>query len=133
MIRLEQDTINKVVVTLREFTTISNPFYLFEFVSDDTNDSKIFTGVDISTNVNRYNEFNIELTTSTEDLLNSIIKLPLKGFYTYNIYSQVSSTNLDLANITELVEVGKVYVDGTVKPIVTTYEDGTDNKIVYNG
>ena len=133
MIRLEQDTINKIVVTLREFTTISNPFYLFEFVSDDTNDSKIFTGVDISTNVNRYNEFNIELTTSTEDLLNSIIKLPLKGFYTYNIYSQVSSTNLDLANITELVEVGKVYVDGTVKPIVTTYEDGTDNKIVYNG
>jgi hypothetical protein len=133
MIRLEQDTINKVVVTLREFTTISNPFYLFEFISDDTNDSKIFTGADISTNVNRYNEFNIELTTSTEDLLNSVIKLPLKGFYTYNIYSQVSSTNLDLANITELVEVGKVYVDGTVKPIVTTYEDGTDNKIVYNG
>ena len=133
MIRLEQDTINKVVVTLREFTTISNPFYLFEFISDDTNDSKIFTGADISTNINRYNEFNIELTTSTEDLLNSVIKLPLKGFYTYNIYSQVSSTNLDLANITELVEVGKVYVDGTVKPIITTYEDGTDNKIVYNG
>ena len=133
MIRLEQDTINKVVVTLREFTTISNPFYLFEFISDDTNDSKIFTGLDISTNVNRYNEFNIELTTSTEDLLNSVVKLPLKGFYTYNIYSQVSNTNLDLANITELVEVGKVYVDGAVKPIVTVYEDGTDNKIVYNG
>ena len=103
MIRLEQDTINKVIVTLREFTTISNPFYLFQ------------------------------LTTSTEDLLNSIVKLPLKGFYKYNIYSQVSSTNLDLANITELVEVGKVYVDGTIKPDLTIYGSGTDNKIVYNG
>tara|TARA_R110000824_G_scaffold51729_6_gene144043 strand:+ start:1323 stop:1724 length:402 start_codon:yes stop_codon:yes gene_type:complete len=133
MIRLEQDTINKVIVTLREFTTISNPFYLFEFISDDTNEPKIFTGTDISTNVNRYNEFNIQLTTSTEDLLNSIVKLPLKGFYKYNIYSQVSSTNLDLANITELVEVGKVYVDGTIKPDLTIYGSGTDNKIVYNG
>jgi hypothetical protein len=133
MIRLEQSTKNNIIVTLNEFTTISNPFYLFEFISDDTNDSKIFTCADISTNVSRYNEFKIILTTNSEDLLNGFIKLPLKGYYTYNIYSQVSATNLDLANITELVEVGKVYVNGLIKPVVTVYNDGIDNKIVYNG
>lgn len=133
MIKLEQNTVNNVIVTLRELTTISNPFYLFEFISDDTNESKIFTATDISTNINRFNEFNIELTTGIEDLLNGVIKLPLKGFYKYNIYSQVSSTNLDLENITELVESGKVYINDSVTPVKTVYTDGTNTKQVYNG
>ena len=133
MIRLEQDTVNSVVVTLTELTTQINPFYLFEFISDDTNDSKIFVSTDISTNISRFNKFNIELTSSTEDLLNGVIKMPLKGFLKYKIYSQASSTNLDLNNITELVEVGKVYINDTVKPSKTVYVEGNDNKIVYNG
>lgn len=133
MIRLEQDTINKVVVTLKELTTISDPYYLFEFISDDTNVSKIFTTANVSTNVNRYDEFNIELTSSTEDLLNGVVKLPLKGFYQYNIYSQVSETNLDLANVTELVEVGKVYINDIVTPVKTTYSGGQKTRTVYNG
>lgn len=133
MIRLEQDTINRVVVTLKELTTISDPYYLFEFISDDTNVSKIFTTANLSTNVSRYDEFNIELTSSTEDLLNGVIKLPLKGFYKYNIYSQVSATNLDLDNVTELVEVGKVYINDTVNPVKTTYNGGQKTRTVYNG
>ena len=133
MIKLEQNTVNDVVLTLREMTTISNPFYLFEFVSDDTNESKVFTASDVSTNKGRYNEFKIELSDGTEDLLNGVIKLPLKGFYQYHIYSQVSETNLDLANITELVEVGKVYVNGDIKPSLEVYTDGNKTKTVYNG
>ena len=133
MIFLEQNTINKTVLTLSELTTIENAFFLFEFVSDDTNESKIFTGVDISINLSRYNEFNIELTAGSEDLLNSIVKLPLKGFYKYNIYSQVTEGNLDINNVTELVEVGKVYVNDTVKPIKTAYDGGNNTKVVYNG
>jgi hypothetical protein len=133
MVQLEQNILNDVVVTLREMTTISNPYYLFEFISDDTNEAKIFTGVDISPNVNRYNEFTIELTSGAEDLLNSVITLPIKGFYTYSIYSQVDQTNLDIANITELVEMGKVYVNDTVKPVKKSYAGGNKTKVVYNG
>ena len=96
MILLNQNTTNDVVLTLKELTTISNPYYLFEFISDDTNVAKLFTGADISTNVNRYNEFIIELTSGTEDLLDSVIKLPLKGFYKYNVYSQVYPNSFDL-------------------------------------
>lgn len=133
MIRLEQNSVNNVIVTLTELTTQVNPFYLFEFISDDTNESKIFIALDISPNINRFNRFNIELTTSTEDLLNGVIKLPLKGFYKYKIYSQSSSTNLDISNTTELVETGKVYINDNVKPSKTVYEYGNDTKIVYNG
>jgi len=133
MIRLEQDAINSVIVTLRELTTIDNPFYLFEFISDDTNVSKLFTTANISTNINRYDEFNIELTSGAEDLLNGVIKLPLKGFYQYNIYSQVSETNLDLSNVTGLVESGKVYINDTIKPIKTAYDGGQKTRTVYNG
>ncbi len=79
MIKLEQNTINDVVLTLREMTTISNPFYLFEFVSDDTNESKVFTASDVSTNKGRYNEFKIELSDGTERLPKGGIKTNLKG------------------------------------------------------
>ena len=133
MIELQQDSLNDVVLTLREMTSITNPYYLFEFISDDTNDTKIFTGVDISTNVNRYNEFTIELTSGVEDLFNSVITLPYKGYYQYNIYSQVDEFNLDLANITELVEMGKVYVNDTVTPVKKSYSGGNKTKVVYNG
>ena len=133
MILLQQNTVNDVVLTLRELTTISSPFYLFVFTSDDTNISKIFTGVDISTNVNTYNEFNIELTSGVEDLSNSVINLPYKGYYTYNIYSMVTEWNLDINNVTELVESGKVYVNDTIKPVKTTYTGGNNTKAVYNG
>ena len=133
MIQLQQNTVNEAIFTLREMTTISNPYYLFEFISQDTNESKIFTGLETSLNVNRYNKFNIELTDGAEDLLDSVIKLPIKGFYTYNVYSQVIATNLDLANITELVEMGKVYINDTVNPVKKSYTGGNNSKVVYNG
>ena len=132
MIYLVQNTSNTVVLTLQEATTISSPYYVFEFISDDTDISKIFTGVDVSTNVVRYNEFVIELN-AVEDLNNSVIDLPLKGFYTYNIYSTAVINDLDLNNVTELVEVGKVYVDGSEQLTKVTYSEGNNTKVVYNG
>ena len=132
MIYLIQNTSNTVVLTLQEATTISSPYYVFEFISDDTDISKIFTGLDVSTNVVRYNEFVIELN-AVEDLNNSVIDLPLKGFYTYNIYSTAVLNDLDLNNVTELVEVGKVYVDGSEQLTKVTYSEGNNTKVVYNG
>jgi len=131
MIKLIENTSNTVVLTLREVATLVNPYYVFNFTKDDTNISKVFTGVDISTNVNRYNEFIIELN-STEDLENSIIDLE-KGFYKYKIYSTAVLNDLDLSNVTELVESGKVYVDGAEQITKVTYSEGNDTKVVYNG
>ena len=64
MIKLLKNQTNRVIVTASENVTISSPVYfLFELISDDTKKSKIFTGTDISTNVCRFNEFLIEVTT----------------------------------------------------------------------
>ena len=62
MILLNRSSSNNSVFTLYEKTTLSPVYYLFEFIDEDTNTSKLFTGVDISTNKPRYNEFVIELT-----------------------------------------------------------------------
>ena len=133
MILLNQNTVNTIVLTLAEKTTISNPYYLFEFVCDDTKEITYFTGLDISTNYSRYNEFLIELTNGSEDRLNSVLNMPLNGFYSYNVYSQVSATNLDINNITEIVESGKVSVEGIILPVKTTYNEGQKTKTIYYG
>ena len=134
MILLNRDSTNKSVFTLFEKTTLSPVYYLFEFIDEDTNTSKLFTGVDISTNKPRYNEFVIELTTNgIEDLLNSVINLQVNGYYTYKVYEQSSPTNLLVANAGAIVELGKVKVDGVKLPIIKEYTEQPNTKSVYNG
>jgi hypothetical protein len=131
MIKLKQDFNNNVVLTLRETTTLKNPYYVFEFTNDDSNFKKVFTGVDVSTNIARYNEFVIELNP-VEDLENSVIDLT-KGFYDYKVYSTETQNDLDISNASELVECGIVYVEGDEQLTKTTYTGGNDTKVVYNG
>lgn len=133
MIVLENGVSNKVALTLTEKATLTTPYYLFEFIDDDSNISILFTGADISTNTNRYNEFLIEVNLSPEDLLDSKIELVTKGYYKYNIYEQVSATNLLIANTTSLVENGKMYFNDIVLPIKKEYTDESNTKFVYNG
>ena len=133
MIVLENGISNKVALTLTEKATLTTPYYLFEFIDDDSNISILFTGSDISTNTNRYNEFLIEVNLSPEDLLDSKIELVTKGYYKYNIYEQVSATNLLRANTTSLVENGKMYFNDIVLPIKKEYTDESNTKFVYNG
>jgi len=134
MIVLEDGVANKVALTLTEKTTIlSDPYYLFRVVNDDTNTELIFTATDVSTNTNRYNEFLIEVNLSPEDLLDGKIELTTKGYYKYYIYEQVSPTNLDLNNVTGEVERGKLYYDTTVNPELKEYTEESDTKYVYNG
>jgi len=134
MIVLEDGVANKVALTLTEKTTIlSDPYYLFRVVNDDTNTELIFTATDVSTNTNRYNEFLIEVNLSPEDLLDGKIELATKGYYKYYIYEQVSPTNLDLNNVTGEVERGKLYYDTTVNPELKEYTEESDTKYVYNG
>ena len=133
MILLNRSSTNNSVFTLFEKTTLSPAYYLFEFIDEDTNTSKLFTGVDISTNKPRYNEFVIELTEGVEDLLNSVINLQVNGYYTYKVYEQSSATNLLVANAGAIVELGKVKVDGIKLPIIKEYTEQPNTKTVYNG
>jgi hypothetical protein len=90
------------VITVTELTTIQNPKYLFEFI-EEQNDSKVYCILDnISTSTERFDEFVIEDGVD--------VTFPYNGFYTYKVYQQESTTNLDPLLADGLVEEGRAHV-----------------------
>lgn len=131
MIKLIKNQTNRVIVTASENVTLSAPVYfLFELISDDTKFAKVFTANDISNNICRYNEFLVEVTDGAEDLLNGVINLNINGYYKYNVYQMSDSTNLDIASTSGIVETGKLYLKGDLKPVTTSYNDNDDNNYI---
>lgn len=95
------------MLTLVEKTTISDPFYLFEFINDYTNQKfyQIFTDISVPGPAReRTNLFNIEVVDSGAGA-NQIV-LGVIGLYKYNIYEQESSSNLDPDNSGKIVQEG---------------------------
>lgn len=131
MILIEKDTTNTVILTLSEKTTLTNVVYLFEVTCDESSEVICFIAEDISTNKYRYNEFHF-IENVTEDLLNGTFTLALQGFYKYNVYEQTSTTNLDPALATNLIDKGKLKCFEAVadKP---TYSGNQITTVVYNG
>jgi len=131
MIKLIKNQTNRVIVTASENVTLSAPVYfLFELISDDTKFAKVFTANDISNNICRYNEFIVEVTDGAEDLLNGVINLNINGYYKYNVYQMSDATNLDIASTSGIVETGKLYLKGDLKPVTTSYNDNDDNNYI---
>jgi hypothetical protein len=103
MIYLEKDTVNTFVLTLTEVTTISNPYYLFEFEDEfDTTANPIYwEGVDTSSWPSRYNLFTIDEPADVE---------LVKGQYKYKVYESPVST-LDPTGL-NMIEEGRMVVAG---------------------
>jgi len=93
MIRLNLGS-NVVVLTLSEKITISSPNFLFEFINNQTQIKYYCISADLSLYPERYNKFTIVVKTTTPSPLVGEIQIPLGDEYTYNVYEQVSSTNL---------------------------------------
>lgn len=131
MIQITKGTTNNVALTLTEKCTLTSPYYLFVFQSDETRNLYKFIAADTSTHPDRYNLFAIVETDSSPDPLAGEIELPIVGFYKYKVYEQTSSTNLDPALATGIVEVGKVQVIDT--PAADDKLNNTNNiNYVYN-
>lgn len=122
MLLCTKGTSNTWILTLTEKLTLSSPYYLFELKSDVSNLAVYFIGTDISTHQQRYNQFTfVEGTTAT---------LNPTGQWTYKVYEQSSSSNLNPINSTSLLETGIVKVTGTGQ---TYYANtGTDNTFYIN-
>tara|TARA_R110000782_G_scaffold87548_1_gene169521 strand:- start:422 stop:826 length:405 start_codon:yes stop_codon:yes gene_type:complete len=128
MILLNKNSTAKVVLTLSENVTINTPVYfLFEVISDDTKESKFFTAEDFSANTCRYNEFDITLTSGATDPTIGLIDLVQNGYYKYNVYQQAEQFNMDPNQTDGIIENGKVYVKGELKPATTSYTDNDNN------
>lgn len=105
--RIKKGTVNTCIFTLSERTTLDPVYYLFELTNSQDNTLKCFLATDIGVNPLRNNEFQIE-ETEDEDLSNGKISLELLGSYTYKIYEQSGSTNLDPDLSGAVVETGRV-------------------------
>ncbi len=104
---LQKGVVNpNIALTLTEKTTISNPTYLFEFISDQTKLKYYVISSDTSVSKNRINIFSIE--EGVNDPTNGKLILGNVGFYQYVIYAQSSTTNLDPDLADEIVERGKM-------------------------
>jgi hypothetical protein len=126
MILINKGESNTVVLTLKEKTTLSPVYYLFEFINDLTHVSYFFIPTDISEFPDRYNKFLI--TEGSE----GDIELGLSGYYKYVIREQASSSNIDPDESGEIVETGKVKVIGDAVTN-TTYDEQVKTNIVYGG
>lgn len=132
MIQINKASVNIVVVTLTELVTLPSPIFLFEFKNDQDNSLHYFIAADISSYIERYNKFSIEEKVLPNPLMGEV-ELSLTGFYSYRIFEQISSTNLDplLCDNTTPLEVGKVLVIGTSDTEFT--HDYNPTIKVYNG
>lgn len=112
MVVINKGQSNTVTVTLKEKTTISNAYYLWEFISKASGEKKYcIQPVDLSQYTDRYNQFTITEKTNPNPIAGEVT-LATTGEWQYNVYQQASSTNLSPTGKT-IVESGLVQVIGT--------------------
>lgn len=102
MLLITKDTTNKLVLTLSELTTISDPYYLWKVTCEQTHEVYTFILEDVSEFESRYNLF--YLLEGVDVTFNQT------GYYYYEIFEQDNDTNLDPDNAGGIVEVGRIRV-----------------------
>lgn len=116
MIHFTKGQTEKVILTLKEKQTLSSPNFLFYFTSRVTDLSVAFVVLgssDLSGFKDRYNAFDI--------VVNSHFANVTSGEFNYSIYEQTSSSNLNPALATGLVESGQMSLKNSTEFEYTTY------------
>jgi hypothetical protein len=107
MIHLTKTETNTIVMTLTEKQLLTNPNYLFVFTNRSSNNIVKFVVLnasDVSLYKDRYNEFSIVTNTNFASAL--------EGQYTYEVYEQVSTSNLNITGLNKL-ETGIMWLSGS--------------------
>lgn len=123
MLKFVKDTTSVMICTLAEKQTIENANYLMVFTSRATNDQVKFVitnNFDQSTNKDRWNEFNIVVNTYFANYGES--------WWKYEIYEQVSTTNLNPEGL-GLLESGLMFLDDNTNMSFTQYSQDVKFKI----
>jgi hypothetical protein len=115
MIHLKKGETSRIILTLSEMATLNSPNYLFVFQSRTSNDQVkfvILNSADLSDFKDRFNAFNIIVNNHFEDMN--------VGGWSYKVYEQVSTTNLDPTLSTGLLETGQMTLsEATIEPFKT--------------
>ena len=107
MIHLTKSETNTIVMTLTEKQLLTNPNYLFVFTNRSSNNVikfVVLNASDTSLYKDRYNEFSIVTNTNFASAL--------EGQYIYEVYEQVSSSNLNITGLNKL-ETGIMWLSGS--------------------
>lgn len=99
MLLITKGQIQNLIVTVTEKVTISNPFFLIHFKDMLTSYETSFIITNTSQHTERYDLFVFTEGSSSAKTLNV-------GEYVYTIYAQTSSTNTNVENADEIVEIG---------------------------
>lgn len=112
-IALNKLSVNRIAPTLYEKTTLSPVHYLFEFISRSRFTKSYCIPTELSTELLRSNIFNIEDKVNPNPLNGEVDLRP--GQYDYNVYEQLSSSNLNPAGLS-IVEDGMCRVYDNTDP-----------------
>jgi hypothetical protein len=123
MINIDKNSSNIVVATLTEKSTLLTPNFLFSFSSTTDVDNVVnFMATDTSQYKSRYNIFVvIETGTTFVNLTGGTINLTPPGMWDYNIYESTGVTLSISATTGNILETGKVIVNGEDLTIPEVY------------
>lgn len=130
MITLIRGIEKECIFTLCEKTTLTSPFYVFNFISSEiTDDTIVFTATDLSTAKNRYNQFNLlagngVVTGATFDIA--------VGTYDYIIYESTGAT-VSISAATSIVESGLIKIEDPASATTITQYTPIQTNYTYEG
>lgn len=129
---------NTVTVTLTEKTTISPVTYLFAFYNKESLTYEYCLVSELSTNLARYNQFTITLTSNNPDPETGEVDL-VEGDYIYRVFQLTNSQvlnidfeDVDLSEYTEVEEM-KCRVINSANNLNTQYSPASNSNTVYEG
>jgi hypothetical protein len=114
----------KIIFTAYEQTTLENPYYLFIFTNRITKDiiNIVKQSESTSAQKQRFDYITIDINTYFSDAE--------QGFWTYNIYEQLSSTNTDSTGL-NMVEQGLMKLDPATTFTPTIYTGNSNISKTY--
>jgi hypothetical protein len=123
MLKLIKGQTSTIICTLTEKQTILDANYLFVFKNRSTNDVVSFVlvnGADISTNRERWNEFEV--------VVNNYFENENEGWYSYDVYEQESTTNTNTTGLNK-IESGLMFLDDNTSVNYTQYSQNVNFKM----
>jgi hypothetical protein len=123
MIVINKNSINRVVLTLTENSTLPAPYYLFQFTNQLNGNEVLFNAVDTSNFNCRYNNFFItESGVTSQDVTNGVINLFASGQWDYNVFESTGNTLQISATTGVSLETGIVVVVGVDPNVPSIYQ-----------
>lgn len=129
---LQKNQVNEIVIEVSERATLSNPFYLFEFVNKHTKQRVFCICVNESESIERYDLFNIE-DKADPDPEAGEVNLASGTQYHVKIYEQPSDSNIDPEEegVTLLKEDVWSVANNTAEPVA--YNGASTTNVAYGG